>query len=85
MMVTYCVYGLMEWRLQLPTHREVMPYIDITFEGGQLTGYGVSPARYSTDDPYIQGLIEESRWFKNGRIRRAAAQNRPAPRPPRKR
>lgn len=66
---TYGVKGLMEWRLPLPTGSSAKKYIEIVFEGGQITGYGVAPARYSTDDPYIQHLIESSHWYDTGRIR----------------
>ena len=66
---TYGVRGLMEWSIHLPTGCAEKPYIEVHFEGGQLTGYGVAPARYSTADPYVQRLIENSRWFKTGRIR----------------
>lgn len=67
---TYGVRGLMAWQLQLPTGWPAKPYITINFEGGQITGYGVAPARYSTADPLIKELIESSKWFKQGKIRR---------------
>lgn len=61
---TYGVAGLIEWNLQLPTGSHKLPFINIHFTGGQITGYGVSPARYTTDDPYIQAAIETSPYFK---------------------
>lgn len=70
MNMIYYIRGLMEWKLHLPTGSRVKPYIDIHFEGGQISGYGVTPARYETDDPYIQKLIEESFWYKRGRIQK---------------
>lgn len=60
---TYGVRGFLEWELHLPTGYDVMPYISLKFEGGQITGYGVAPALYTTDDPVIQRLIEKSPWF----------------------
>ena len=68
MIKTYGVKGLMEWQLQLPTGRPAKPAITISFTGGQITGYGVAPARFTTDDPYIQRLIEQTDHFKNKRI-----------------
>ncbi|MCH5214373.1 MAG: hypothetical protein J1E97_04210 [Muribaculaceae bacterium] len=66
--VTYGVRGLMEWQVMLPTGSLVKPFITINFTGGQLSGYGAAPARYTTADPYIQKLIETSYWYKAGRI-----------------
>lgn len=38
------------------------------FEGGALTAYGITPARYTTKDPLQQHIIENSDYFKEGRI-----------------
>ena len=65
---TYCVKGLLEWKMLLPTGIPAKPYCSVTFEGGQITGYGVAPATFSTSDPFLQKLIENSKWFKNNRI-----------------
>lgn len=65
---TYAVRDLMEWRLMLPTGHEEKPYIEVAFEGGQITGYGVAPATFTTRDPFTQSLIESNPWFKAGRI-----------------
>ena len=65
---TYGVYGLMEWQIHIPTGYSVKPFIVIHFEGGHVTGYGVAPALYSTSDPFIQRLIENTRWFKENKI-----------------
>lgn len=65
---TYGVKGLMEWRVQLSTGYSVKPEITVEFTGGQITGYGVAPARFTTADPFLQRLIEGSIWFKNGKI-----------------
>ena len=66
---TYAVPGLMELKMTLRTGRSLIPTVEVLFEGGQITGYGMSPAKYTTEDPVIQRLIEENRWFKCGRIR----------------
>ena len=69
---TYCVKGLMEWSLELPTNLPgdvpQKKYITVRFQGGQITGYGVSPARFSTPDPLTQRLIEATPQFKSGKI-----------------
>lgn len=58
----------MEWHLKLPIEGRKDEFLDIHFEGGQMTGYGVSPARYSTTDPFIQSQIENSVWYKKKKI-----------------
>ena len=68
--VTYGVRGLMEWQIDLQTGSPALPVITINFTGGQITGYGVAPARYTTRDPFIIKLIEGSEWYKSGKIKR---------------
>lgn len=65
---TYAVNGLIELRVELPTGYDTWPILTINFEGGQLTGYGVSPARFTTDDSFVQKLIEGSDLYKSKRI-----------------
>lgn len=55
---TYAVKGLMDLHLQLNIGNPVCPYVKVAFTGGQLTGYGVTPARLTTTDPFLQRLIE---------------------------
>lgn len=64
----YGVDGLMSWQIQIPLPYDGYPPVTICFEGGRLTGYGVTPARYVTEDPVIQKLIEGSHWFRTGKI-----------------
>lgn len=66
--VTYGVRGLMEWHIALPTGSPLKPFVTVNFEGGQITGYGVAPARFTTIDPFVQELIEKSPYFKGNRI-----------------
>lgn len=67
---TYLAQGLIEWRIQLPLPpNEERKTVDIEFTGGQYTGYGISPARYTTQDPLIQDALERTSWFKSGKIR----------------
>lgn len=65
---TYGVRGLMEWQVQLPTGFAGKPYITIKFEGGQMTGYGVTPARFTTSDETLQAIIERSEPFRKKKI-----------------
>lgn len=55
----------MEWSAMIPAGSA---RINIHFSGGALTGYGVTPAEYSTDDLLIQRIIESSDYFKTGKI-----------------
>lgn len=62
---TYGVTGLMEWHAILTAGKAK---VHVDFTGGALTGYGVTPAEYSTEDPFIQAVIENSSYYKTGRI-----------------
>lgn len=66
--VTYATRGLMELQLHLPTGSKLLPVVEISFTGGQITGYGVAPARFTTDEPAFQHLIESTRLFREGKI-----------------
>lgn len=57
--------GLMEWHAILTAGKAK---VHVDFTGGALTGYGVTPAEYSTEDPFIQAVIENSSYYKTGRI-----------------
>lgn len=41
----------------------------VNFEGGMMTRYGITPAEYTTSDAFKQKVIEQSDYFKNGRIK----------------
>lgn len=62
---TYGVYGMMEYTALIPTKAKVMR---IHFSGGALTGCGIRPALYSTDNPVIQYFIERSPQFRSRKI-----------------
>lgn len=64
--VTYGVYGLMEWHALLNVGKCC---IHVDFTGGALSGYGVTPAEFTTSDPVIQHVIESSGYFKSGKIK----------------
>lgn len=56
----------------------------VHFTGGALTSYGVTPAEFTTSNPFIQKVIENSSYFKEGRIivqRRAAIEESQKPAP----
>ena len=62
---TYGVYGLMEWYCSIPCGGA---RVDIPFTGGTMTGHGTVPAQYTTEDPFVQVVIEHSDYFRRGRI-----------------
>lgn len=62
---TYGAAGYMDWVAQIPAGAAK---VKIHFSGGTLTQYGVTPAEYTTDNAFIQNVIENSQYFKDGRI-----------------
>ncbi len=66
MKIAYCVDGLIEWLVIIKAGRLDIP---VSFTGGHLSGYGVTPAQFVTSDPVLQSAIEESPYFRSGRIR----------------
>lgn len=66
MKATYGVMGMMEWNALIPTRSNLLR---VRFTGGSLSGYGVTPATYTTDNPAVARLIETSSYFRRGRIR----------------
>lgn len=64
-MKTYAIKGLMEFQALIPAGRSC---IRIPFTGGSMSGYGITPATFSTGDPGLQHLIESSPDFRRGRI-----------------
>lgn len=65
-MKRYAVYGLMEYLALIPAAGRT---IEVHFTGGQLSGYGIRPAIFTTADPVLQHLIEHSHDFLSGKIR----------------
>lgn len=62
---TYGVSGLMDWTTNIKAGKAS---VSVHFTGGALTAYGVTPAKYSTSNPFFQRVIEGSVQFKSGRI-----------------
>lgn len=74
---TYGAPRLVDWVAQIKAGAATLR---VHFTGGALTSYGVTPAEYSTSDPFIQTVIEQSSYFKEGRIilvRRTQVQDGP--------
>lgn len=67
MTVTYSVSGMMEWVAVIPTRSNLLR---VRFSGGSLSGYGVTPATFTTSNPVVIRMIEDSRLFKSGKIKR---------------
>lgn len=55
--------------------------IQVSFTGGHLGDGCSTPAKYTTSDPVVQKVIENSEHFRNGRIRVGAVYEEPAPKP----
>lgn len=62
---TYAARGLLDWQMAINAGGAI---IRLRFSGGSMGSNGVIPAKYTTDNPVIQHLIETSEHFKNGRI-----------------
>lgn len=62
---TYGVTGLMDWAANIKAGKAT---VNVHFTGGALTAYGVTPATYSTSNPLFQIVIENSDYYKSGRI-----------------
>lgn len=63
---TYGVDRLAEYRCQIPVGPAT---VSILFSGGSFSGYGQTPATYSTDNPALQLIIENSPQYRSGKIR----------------
>lgn len=63
---TYGVSGLIDWQAQIKAGKASLI---ITFTGGGLTSYGVTPAQYTTENLLYQKVIENSKDFRRGKIK----------------
>lgn len=61
----YGVQGYMEWQAVIRCGKAT---VTVHFSGGSLTGYGVTPAEFTTENPMTQAIIENSEYFKKGKI-----------------
>ncbi|MBO7280546.1 MAG: hypothetical protein J6V00_05205 [Bacteroidaceae bacterium] len=71
---TYGVKGLIEWHALIPFGKSAM---SVKFTGGTLSGYGISPAKFTTSDKIAQSVIENSALFKSGKIMLMAVYEEP--------
>lgn len=62
---TYCARGLLDWQMALNVGGAI---IKICFSGGSMGTNGVIPARYITDNEAIQKIIEDTKYYKSGKI-----------------
>ncbi|MDE7377531.1 MAG: hypothetical protein K2N13_01035 [Paraprevotella sp.] len=77
--ITYGAPRLVDWVAQVKAGAATLR---VHFTGGALTSYGVTPAEYTTSNPFIQKVIENSTYFKEGRIillRKATIPDSPKP------
>lgn len=63
--VTYGVVDLIDWNARIAVGKACM---SVHFTGGAITKYGVTPAEFTTTDPFTQRVIEDSEYFRSGRI-----------------
>lgn len=77
--ITYGAPRLVDWVAQIKAGSATLR---VHFTGGALTSYGVTPAEYTTSNPFIQKVIENSSYFKQGRITKLRTTKLPdAPKP----
>ena len=62
---TYAAKGLIELQLTLSAGGASFK---VCFTGGSMGTNGVLPAKYTTESPVIQNMIEQSQHFINKRI-----------------
>lgn len=65
MIKTYGVKGYMEWTALIKVGRA---NIQVPFTGGTKSGYGLSPATYTCREKVFQKVLENSDYFKSGKI-----------------
>ena len=61
----YGVRHLMEWQCVIVHNGAKFHF---AFTDGASTGYGVTPAKFRTSNPVLQQVIEQSNYFKSGKI-----------------
>ena len=62
--ITYGAPRLVDWVAQIKVGAAS---VRVHFTGGALTSYGVTPAEFTTSNPFIQKVIENSSYFKEDR------------------
>lgn len=64
---TYEVRGYLEYEALIPVGGSM---VRIRFAGGSLTGYGSTPATFTTGNKVLQTIIESSELMACGKIRK---------------
>lgn len=62
---TYGVRGLLEWKMAITAGKAA---VRINFSGGTMGSNGVRPAKFVTDNPAIQALIESGEHYRSGKV-----------------
>lgn len=62
---TYGIISHVSWQVAIPVGKARLV---VEFTGGAQTPYGVIPAEYTTSNKIHQTIIENSEFYKNGRI-----------------
>ena len=62
---TYAAAGLLDYKMTLNVNGA---FLRLCFSGGSMGYNGVISAKYSTDNPALQRMIENSEQFRSGRI-----------------
>lgn len=65
MLKTYGTKNYMEWQALISVGKAK---VSVPFTGGMLTGNGVTPATYTTSNKVLQKVIENSAYYKSGKI-----------------
>lgn len=63
---TYGIGNLMDWKAAISAGQAK---VIVHFTGGAITAYGVTPAEFTTSNAFVQRVIEQSSYFREGRIK----------------
>jgi hypothetical protein len=63
--VTYGVFGIMEWLALIPAGTCT---VRVNFTGGMMSAYGITPATFTTQNAGLCRLIENSSYYRSGKI-----------------
>ena len=55
----------MEWVAVIPAGRSL---VRVSFTGGSMSGFGQTPATFTTRNRAVAAIIRKSNWFATGRI-----------------
>lgn len=75
---TYGVSGLIEWTANIKAGKTA---VIVHFTGGATTSFGITPAKYTTENPFFQAVIEGSEEYRKGKIALLSTIGEEAPKP----